>query len=284
VVLISIFLLVLVWGFFAQYVDGALGMGYGATSASLILGTTALYPATVSASVHMAEIFASAASGLSHLRFGNVDKKIVIPLTCAGIPGGVVGAYFLAQMPGNLMKPFVGVILFILGLRIFLRYYSRKKLKSNPKGEFSKKFLLPLAFAGGTIDAIGGGGWGPVCTSTLVSTNRKSPRYIVGSVNFSEFFTTLAIVATFGLTLGFEAFLWFIIVPLIIGGVVAAPVAAYTCRRIPTTLLGLLIGTALMVLNSRTIAVGAGMTNLGLIFVPVGIVLVLLIASRRKML
>lgn len=289
-VLISIILLVLVWGFFAQYIDGALGMGYGATSASLILGTTTLYPAIVSASVHTAEIFVSAASGLSHLRFGNVHKKIALPLTCTGVIGGVIGALFVSEMLGEFVKPFVGIILFILGLRIFLRYYLKNKLTvhSKPKGEFSKKFLLPVGLVGGAVDAIGGGGWGPVCTSTLVSANKKEPRYVVGSVNISEFFTTLAIVATFGLTLGFETFLWYITIPLIIGGVIAAPVAAYTCKKISATVLGLSTGIILMVLNSRTIAkslprlIGVGITNLELIFIPVGIILASFIALRLR--
>ncbi|MFX1342064.1 MAG: sulfite exporter TauE/SafE family protein [Promethearchaeota archaeon] len=245
------FLIILVIGFLAQYIDGALGMGYGASSSSFLI-TTGIMPALASASVHTSEIFASLASGASHLRFGNVEKKIVVPLTCTGIIGGIMGAYFLATLPSEFVSPIVAIILLILGIRIFLRFLWKKRILLY-KGEFSNRFLLVLGLIGGTVDAFGGGGWGPICTSTLVSANKKEPRVIIGSVNIAEFFTTVAIVITFGITVGFENFLWFITIPLIIGGIIAAPVAAYTCKRVSAYLLGTLVGTILIVLNSRTL-------------------------------
>lgn len=246
-----LFFLILVLGFFAQYIDGVLGMGYGASSSSFLVAT-GLVPAIVSASVHTSEIFASFASGLSHLIFGNVDSKVALPLTCTGILGGIVGAYFLAKLPGNLMTPFVGAILLILGIRIFLRFFWKKNLKLT-KGEFSKRFLLLLGFVGGAVDAIGGGGWGPICTSMLVSANKTEPRYVIGSVNIAEFFTTITTVFTFGSIIGFENFLWHVTIPLIVGGVIAAPVAAYTCQKVPPRILGTLVGAILITLNTRTI-------------------------------
>ncbi|MFX0170108.1 MAG: sulfite exporter TauE/SafE family protein [Candidatus Hodarchaeota archaeon] len=245
------FIIIAIVGFFAQYIDGALGMGYGASSASFLIAA-GLLPALVSASVHTSEIFASLASGVSHLRFGNVETRIAIPLTCTGIIGGIIGAYFLATLSNELVSPFVAIILLILGARIFVRFLLKKHIALHT-GEFSKRFLLFLGLIGGTVDAFGGGGWGPICTSTLVTANKREPRVIIGSVNIAEFFTTVAIVITFGFTVGFENFLWFITIPLIIGGILAAPVAAYTCKRVPPVLLGTLVGSILIVLNSRTL-------------------------------
>jgi len=246
---VIIFLLVFVMGFFAQYIDGALGMGYGASSSSFLIAA-GLTPAVVSASVHTSEIFASLASGISHLRFGNVNVKIAFPLTVSGIIGGTLGAYFLSSLPGDLVKPFVGIILLVLGIRIFLRFFWRKHMKLA-EGEFSWRFLALLGLVGGIVDAFGGGGWGPICTSTLVSANKTEPKYVIGSVNLAEFFTTIAIVLTFGRTLGFENFLWNITIPLIIGGVIAAPLAAYTCRKVSPRVLGSLVGIMLIILNAR---------------------------------
>jgi len=135
---------------------------------------------------------------------------------------------------------------------LVVRFFWKNHIMSH-KGEFSIGFLLVLGLIGGAVDAFGGGGWGPVCTSTLVTANKKEPRVIIGSVNIAEFFATVAMVITFGLTVGFENFLWFITIPLIIGGIIAAPIAAYTCRRVSPVLLGTLVGSILIVLNSRTL-------------------------------
>lgn len=273
-------------GLFAQYIDGTLGMGYGVSASSFLIAVS-LAPAIVSASVHTAEIFASLASGISHLRFGNVDKKIALPLIIPGVVGGIIGAYFLAGVSGNLIRPFIGIMLLILGVRIFTRFFWKRRVTIT-HGEFSKRFLLPLGFVGGMFDAIGGGGWGPICTAALVSTNKTEPRYVVGSVNMAEFFTTIAIVLTFGFTLGFENFLWHFTIPLIIGGVIAAPIAAYTCKRISPVVLGTSVGALLIVLNIRTVAKYLPQVihwtmpvNPELIVVLVVILLVFLIVLRK---
>lgn len=286
-----VFITIVVFGFLAQYIDGALGMGYGASSASFLIAT-GLMPALVSASVHTSEIFASLASGISHFRFGNVESRIAVPLTCTGVIGGIVGAYFLATLSNALVSPFVAIILLILGARIFVRFFWKNHIIHH-KGDFSNGFLLALGLIGGAVDAFGGGGWGPVCTSTLVTVNKREPRVIIGSVNIAEFFTTVAIVITFGLTVGFENFLWFITLPLIIGGIVAAPIAAYTCKRVSQALLGIFVGSVLIVLNSRTlIKTIPVLFNIELPFspdlliLPVVFALILILASiyrrRRK--
>jgi len=245
------YLLPLLAGFFAQYVDGTLGMGYGVSSSSLLVAA-GFMPALVSASVHMAEIFVSFASGVSHLKFGNVDKDILFPLIVPGIIGGMLGAYILSDIiPEKSVKIIVSFILLCLGLVIFLRFYFGKIKKRE--GNFSKRFIIAVGFAGGLLDAIGGGGWGPVCTSSLVALNKRKPRKVIGSVNFAEFFVTISITIAFAITLGIENFLWYITLPLIAGGVIAAPLAAYTCKRVPSVLLGSLVGVLLMILNARTI-------------------------------
>ncbi|MBC7081755.1 MAG: sulfite exporter TauE/SafE family protein [Thermoplasmatales archaeon] len=245
------YLLPLIAGLIAQYIDGSLGMGYGVSSSSILVAA-GFMPALVSASVHMAETFTTFTSGISHFKFGNVDKDILLPLIFPGIIGGAIGAYILSDIiPTKAVKIVVSFILLSLGLVIFLRFYFGKIRKRE--GNFSKRFLIVVALAGGLLDAIGGGGWGPVCTSSLVATNKREPRKVIGSVNLAEFFVTLAITTTFAITLGIENFLWSITLPLIIGGIIAAPLAAYTCRKIPSILLGSMVGILLIVINARTI-------------------------------
>jgi uncharacterized membrane protein YfcA len=247
------FLLVAVIGAVAQFVDGAMGMGYGTTAASVLIAA-GLFPALVSASVHTAETFTTLASGVSHLKLGNVDRGIVLPLAVSGIIGGVAGAYLLASLvSGKDMRPLVAVILLLLGLSLLLRAWRGRMANSfGGRTALSRKLLWPLGLAAGAVDAIGGGGWGPVATATLMTGRQTEPRLIVGSVNLAEFFVTLAITLTFGLTLGFENFLWHITIPLIIGGVLVAPVAALVSRRVSPKLLMVSVGVLLVLLNGKT--------------------------------
>jgi uncharacterized protein len=250
--MVKLFLIVAT-GAFAQFVDGALGMGYGTTASSVLIAA-GLLPALVSASVHTAEIFTSLVSGASHVRFGNVDKGIVLPLATSGMAGGIFGAYTLASLVSSIdVKPVVGALLLLLGVGVLLRSLQRKIVRPHA-GQFSKRLLLPLGFAGGALDAIGGGGWGPVATATLVTSNQTTPRYIIGSVNVAEFFVTMAIVLTFGLTLGFENFLWHITLPLMVGGMLIAPIAAYTSSRVSPVLMGVAVGLLLVTLNVKTVS------------------------------
>ena len=230
-------------GFIAQLIDGALGMAYGVSSTSFLL-SIGVPPAAASASVHTAEVFTTFVSGVSHLKFGNVDKQLFRKLLIPGIIGGVIGAYVLTAVPGNRIKPFIGIYLLIMGLMIL-----RKAFKVIKEKRVETK-LLPLATAGGFFDAIGGGGWGPIVTSTLMARGH-SPRFSIGSVNLAEFFVTVAEAATFFTILGLVH--WQVIVGLLIGGVIAAPMAAYVCKRLPSRALMIIVGILITVLSIRTI-------------------------------
>lgn len=246
------YLIVMTVGLLAQFIDGTLGMGYGASSASFLIAA-GLLPAAVSASVHLAEIFSSLASGISHFRLGNVDRQIILPLTLSGVVGGIVGAYCLSSVDGKLFRPYVALLLLALGVKIIYTFAVKKPAK-KARGSFSKAFLVPLGLIGGAVDAIGGGGWGPICTPALISTNRSEPRFVVGSVDTAEFLTTVAITVTFAIRLGLDSFLLGITLPLLVGGVIAAPLAAYACKRINSANLGVAIGIVLIVLNMKVVA------------------------------
>jgi uncharacterized protein len=246
-------ILIVAAGAFAQFVDGAMGIGYGTTASSVLIAA-GLLPVVVSASTHTAEVFTSLASSVSHARLGNVDKGIALPLAASGVVGGMVGAYILASLiSGSNMTPLVAAVLLVLGIRILLKSL-RGKVARGKAGEAPRKLLLPLGFVAGAVDAIGGGGWGPISTSTLITGNQTAPRYVIGSVNVAEFFVTVSIVLTFGLTLGFESFPWPIILPLIVGGVLIAPVAAYASSRIPPAFIGVAVGLLLVALNVNTVS------------------------------
>ena len=239
---ILVFVLV---GFLAQIIDGALGMAYGVTSTTVLLGI-GLPPATASASVHAAEVFTTAVSGVSHFRFGNVDLALFKRLLIPGVVGGVLGAYVLTQVPGDVIKPIVAVYLAIMGVIILLRAMRSVKAREV------RRMAVPLGLAGGFMDAIGGGGWGPVVTSTLIARG-KEPRTSIGSVNLAEFFVTLAESITFVLTLALQLQHWRIIVGLLLGGVAAAPLAAFVCKKVPVKPMMIMVGTLIIVLSARTL-------------------------------
>lgn len=239
----NILLFVLV-GFLAQMIDGALGMAYGVSSTSVLLGI-GVPPAVASACVHLAEIFTTAVSGLSHLRLGNVHKDLVTRLLLPGVLGGVLGAYILTSVPGDQIKPFIALYLLVMGAIIL------RKAFQLPRAQIVRSHIVPLGFLGGFCDAIGGGGWGPIVTSTLVARG-NDPRFTVGSVNLAEFFVTFSESVTFLLTLRMVQH-WQIVVGLLIGGVLAAPLAAYACKKLPTRTLMGLVGVLIILLSIRTI-------------------------------
>jgi uncharacterized membrane protein YfcA len=208
------FLLYLLIGFFAQIIDGSLGMAYGVSANSFLL-STGVSPAAASASVHIAEVFTTLASGISHIRFKNVDWKIIKSLIIPGVIGGIVGAYILVNFPADVIKPFITLYLLIMGIRIFIKAFNHK-----PGIEFKKLHYAILGLLGGFFDAAGGGGWGPIVTSTLIS-NHETPRKVIGSVNIAEFFVTFVEAVTFIAMIVMA--LWSIVQGLIIGGVIAAP-------------------------------------------------------------
>lgn len=227
-------------GFFAQVVDGALGMAYGVTATTFLLAAGAS-PAAASASVHVAEIFTTGISGISHTKFGNVDKQLFVRLLVPGILGGVLGAILVTQVDGAMFKPFVSAYLLLLGVYILSKTFRQLRLRTR-----APKHVGKLALFGGFVDAAGGGGWGPVVTSTLLSSG-NDPRTTIGSVNFAEFFLAFASAAVFALLM--ETSAWPIIAGLVFGGLFAAPLAALLCRRLHARTLLVAVGTLIIVLS-----------------------------------
>jgi uncharacterized membrane protein YfcA len=242
---LSILLYALV-GFVAQIIDGALGMAYGVSSNTFLL-SLGLPPAVASASVHMAEVVTTGVSGAAHWRLGNIDWKLVKRLLLPGVIGGTAGAYLLTSIDGNIIKPWISGYLLVMGA--FIIYKALRNNGHVNDGTHTARVSV-LGLIGGFFDAIGGGGWGPVVTTTLVARG-KNPRLTIGSVNFSEFFVTLAESITFVLTLSFGQY-WQIILGLLIGGAIAAPLAARVTKRLPLKALMILVGTLIVVLSIRT--------------------------------
>lgn len=223
-------------GFMAQIIDGALGMAYGVT-ANTALMSAGVPPAAASAGIHLAEIFTTGASGLAHLKFGNIDRQLFKRLVIPGVVGGVAGAAVLAFVDVSIIKPVVSAYLLLMGIYILLKARQQLADRGQPKR------ISPLAFLGGALDSIGGGGWGPVVTTSLIGRG-GAPRTVIGSVNAAEFFLSVAGAASFAVFIGvFEQLE--LIAGLVIGGMVAAPLAAWTTRYLPAralmTVVGLLI-------------------------------------------
>jgi len=240
------FYLFMLAGFLAQMVDGAVGMGYGVTSTSMLM-SMGVPPAAISGSVHTAEIFSSAASGYSHYRFGNVNKKLFKVLVIPGVLGAVAGAGMLVWMGdryGNLIKPFLAAYCMVLGFRILYQAYKRNKKNKKVKRAGW------LAGAGGFLDSFGGGGWGPLVTSTLISKGR-SPQYVIGSVSLSEFFVTLSSAMSFFVFIGITH--WQVIMGLMIGGAVAAPLAAKLAGKLPVRTMLICVGLMVIIWSLRII-------------------------------
>jgi len=234
----------ILFGFMAQMIDGALGMGYGVSTTTFFL-SLGIPPAIASACVHTSEMFTTAVSGLSHFKFGNVDRRIFAKLLIPGIIGGVLGAYILTELPGGKIRPFVSIYLLIMGLIILVKAF--KKIQRRE----AKTRLIPLGLFGGFFDAIGGGGWGPIVTTTLVAGG-NTPRIAIGSVNSAEFFVTVSESITFFSTIGTLLVKhWEKIFGLMVGGVIAAPLAAYLCKRMPTRTLMILVGILIIGLSIR---------------------------------
>jgi uncharacterized membrane protein YfcA len=219
-------------------------MAYGVSSNAFFL-SLGIPPSIASACIHISEMFTTAVSGISHFKFGNVDRKIFLRLLIPGVIGGVLGAYILTELPGGKIRPFVSIYLLIMGLLILFRVF-KKSLQTKTKTR-----AIPLGLVGGFFDAIGGGGWGPIVTSTLVA-NGNHPRYAIGSVNSAEFFVTVAESITFFATIGALLFQhWGKIVGLMVGGVLAAPLAAWVCKKLPHHILMILVGLLITGLSVR---------------------------------
>jgi uncharacterized membrane protein YfcA len=241
-------LLVVFVGFAAQVVDGALGMAYGATASSLLLGL-GVPPAVSSATVHAAECFTTGASAISHHTFGNIDKRLFKRLLLPGMLGAGIGAYVLVQLPGDAIKPWIAGYLLLLGLVILAKAFREivsKRVTSH---------LIPLGFLGGLIDAIGGGGWGPIVTTNLLARGNEA-RCTVGTVNAVEFFVTLTASIVFLVTLGVQH--WQIVVALGVGGVIAAPVGGWLVKHLNPRWLLVIVGLLVVGLSLRTLYLTLG--------------------------
>ena len=237
-------LIYLLIGIFAQLVDSTLGMGYGATSTSFLL-SFGVPPAISSMGVHVSEMFTTGASAISHYKFKNINKKLVLSLLIPGVIGAVMGAYLLSDViDGNAIKPFISIYMTILAIIIIV-----KGLRQNIKKKKTKRIGV-LATFGGFMDSIGGGGWGPIVTSTLMGQGRN-PRYTIGSVNTAEFAVAFASGITFILFEGIAG--WQVIAGLIIGGLIAAPIGAYLVNRIPCKPMTVLVGVLLILLSLKTL-------------------------------
>ncbi|MGL4488365.1 MAG: sulfite exporter TauE/SafE family protein [Rhizobiaceae bacterium] len=242
------FLLFAFVGFSAQIVDGALGMAYGVISSTVLLAF-GVPPAQSSAAVHAAEVFTTGASGMSHVYHRNIDWGLFARLVPAGVIGGVLGAYILTSIDGDMIRPFIVVYLALMACLILV-----KSFISIPAKPIAGKYVVPLGLFGGLADATGGGGWGPMVTSSLLGAGGE-PRYVIGTVNAAEFFVSLAVSVAFLVSLltghwdaGDLSTHGSAIAGLIIGGVLAAPLAGYVLKRIERTLMMRLVGTLVMIL------------------------------------
>ena len=239
------FLLFFLIGVFAQFVDGALGMGYGATATSFLL-VIGVPPAVSSTGVHVAEMFTSGASAISHFKFGNINKKLVRNLLIPGVLGSISGAYLLSDIiDGETIKPFIAVYLIVLAVIIIVKALKKNIIKKKTKR------LGVLASFGGFMDAVGGGGWGPIVTSTLLG-NGRHPRYTIGSVNAAEFAVSFASGVTFLIFGGIAG--WQVIIGLILGGVLAAPFAAFLVHKIQRKPMMIAVGILIILLSLRTLS------------------------------
>lgn len=221
-------------GLLAQAIDGALGMAYGITSSSFLLAAGAP-PAMASGAVHLAEVFTTGVSGVSHLRLGNVSKKLFLSLLLPGIVGALIGVYILGQVDAAVLKPVVSAYLMLMGVYVFSKAFRR----IAPKLSLESRKVVPLALVGGLMDTTGGGGWGPIVTTSLVGAG-NDPRTTIGSVNLAEFFLTVTVAASFLSIL--DATVWVLVAGLAIGGLVAAPFAAYLTKHLKAKTLLMLVG------------------------------------------
>lgn len=250
-------------GALATFVDAIIGMGFGMLSTSLLL-SMGVYPAMASASVHVAKTVTGLFSGGSHLWLGNVKKELLFRLAVPGVIGGVVGAYFLASFAGSALKPYVAGILLVLGLAILYQFalgrgWQRRSpqlvaaaitaghgLAQPPRSVGKLHFL---GFTAAFVDAIGGGGWGAIATPGLILSEQTEPHKAIGTVNLAEVFVAIAISGTFFATIGIHSLRWDLIVSMLVGGLVSAPLGAYLCKKLPARPLAVLTALALITFN-----------------------------------
>ena len=243
--------LLAVAGFLAQLVDGSLGMGYGITSSTVLL-FIGLSPAAASASVHIAKIGTGASSGFAHHRFGNVDWQVARRIALPGAIGAFVGAVLLSGLSTASSRPISSSLLFLLGIYVLIRFL-KGGLRPLRKGVPRLRFLIPVGLVGGFVDATGGGGWGPVATPALLADGRLAPNRVVGTVSASEFIVATAASLGFFFGIGVAGVRLDYVVALLVGGLIAAPIAAYMVRHLNPRLLGVVVGGFICFTNARVV-------------------------------
>ena len=254
------FIVLAMVGLAAQLVDGALGMAYGVTSQSLLLTVVGLTPALASASVHMAEVGTTLASGVSHWRFGNVDWSKVGWLAVPGGIGAFLGAVVLSSViSAEAAEPIVAIFLFLLGAYVLARFAFNRSTNVVENLPIPRAFLSPLGLVAGFLDAVGGGGWGPISTPTLLSSGRMEPRKVVGTVDTSEFVVALCASIGFLISLSFAQVPWGVVGAILIGGLIAAPIAAWIVRHLNARVLGTAVGGFILLVNANTFLGAVGL-------------------------
>ena len=265
-------------GLLAQLIDGSLGMAYGVTSSTLLLAA-GIAPAAASAAVHFSEIGTTLVSGISHHKLGNVDWRTVSIIAVPGGLGAFAGATFLSNLDGDTAKPWVAALLLALGVYVVWRFLVIGGRRPQFKGTLSALFLAPLGVVAGLMDAIGGGGWGPVGTTSLLSSGRLEPRKVVGSIDTAEFVVAIGGSLGFLFALGAQGINFGYAAALLVGGVIAAPVAAWLVRHLAARVLGVAAGGLIILTNSKTIleSLGASGSSVALAAAALAVVWVALI-------
>jgi uncharacterized membrane protein YfcA len=245
-------LLVSIAGYLAQLVDGALGMAFGITCSSVLVAL-AFSPASASAIVHLAELGTTSISGVAHLRFGNVDRHTLIRVAIPGAAGAFIGAVFLSTVDLAAAKPWTSGLLLALGVVVLYRFTRPTICERTHRGP--TRWVTPLGFVGGIVDSTGGGGWGPIVTTTLTASSVLDPRTAIGTTNAAEFFVALAASIGFLIGMGTADIPWSAVGALLLGGMLAAPVAAWLVRSAPQRVLGVTVGAMVIFLNTHQLEI-----------------------------
>jgi uncharacterized membrane protein YfcA len=279
---LSSLVLVAFFGFIAQLVDGSLGMGFGVTSATL-LAAAGFAPAAASASIHVVKIGTGIMSGTAHWRFGNVHWRAVTILALPGAVGAFVGAIVLSNIAGDVAAPWVSLVLAVLGVIVL----ARTVFGRSPSVRFYSprwRTLGPLGAIGGFVDSIGGGGWGPVTTSTMMAANQMPPNQVIGSVSMSEFIVAIGATAGFLVALGSESIPIGPTVALLLGALIAAPIAAWAVSRLDHHVLGALVGGMILFYNAPNVLGIVGISGDAVIAARLAIVVLTLgiVAYARR--
>jgi uncharacterized membrane protein YfcA len=251
------FLMLALFGLIAQLIDGALGMAYGLTSTTLLLAT-GFAPAVASASVHLAEVGTTLASGAAHWKLGNTDWRAVRWLALPGGVGAFAGATVLSNLDGEAARPWIAAFLVVLGAYVLIRFAVLGGRVQVREGALRRELLAPLGLVAGFFDAVGGGGWGPISTPTMMASGRMEPRKVIGTVSTSEFVVAGSASLGFLVSLDRSVFVLPVVAALLVGGAVAAPLAAWLVRYLHPRILGALVGGLIVATNGRTLLQLAG--------------------------